>query len=88
MATSFFKRLVISIQKKLGVKILVTTHSPYFLNAIEILSKKNEINTKYYLTEETDKDQYQVVDTSNDLERIYKKLAEPFQKLENMKYES
>ena len=83
-----FSRLVISIQKKLGVKILVTTHSPYFLNAIEILSKKNEINTKYYLTEETDKDKYQVVDTSNDLERIYKKLAEPFQKLENMKYES
>ncbi|MCC4478105.1 ATP-binding protein [Limosilactobacillus reuteri] len=38
-----FSRLVISIQKKLGVKILVTTHSPYFLNAIEILSKKMKL---------------------------------------------
>ena len=68
--------------------ILLTTHSPYFLEAIEVYSKKYEIveKCKYYLSE--NKNNFSSIkDVTNDLEKIYKKLAAPFQKLEDIEYE-
>ncbi|MCL2386585.1 MAG: ATP-binding protein, partial [Defluviitaleaceae bacterium] len=38
--------LLILIQKELSIRVLINTHSPYFLNAIEIFSKKHGINDK------------------------------------------
>lgn len=82
-----FAQLIILLQKKMNLKLIITTHSPYFLNAIEILSLKNAINTKYYMTEKVNEcDQYNIVDVTEHRDKIYKELAEPFQKLEDLKY--
>ncbi len=82
-----FAEIIVLIQKEFGMNILLNTHSPYFLDAIEVFAKKYGIEEKcnYYLTEEIDK-RVEVVDVTSDRERIYEKLARPLQDLENMRY--
>lgn len=83
-----FAELIVLLQKEFEMHILLTTHSPYFLEAIEIFAKKYGIseNCRYYLTENKDKNAI-MKDVTLNIEEIYKKLAAPFQKLENIKYE-
>ena len=67
--------------------ILVNTHSPYFLNAIEVYAAKHEINDKckYYLAEMDGESSY-IKDVTDNIEKIYSKLAKPLQELENERY--
>lgn len=83
-----FAELIVMLQKEFNLHILLNTHSPYFLNAIQVYAAKHTISNKckYYLSENRD-DYSEINDVSNDIDKIYKKLAEPFQKLENQKYE-
>lgn len=82
-----FAEIIVLIQKEFGMNILLNTHSPYFLNAIEVFANKYEIADKcnYYLTEEFEK-RINVIDVTNNREKIYEKLAKPLQYLENMRY--
>lgn len=82
-----FAELIVLIHKKFGVHILVNTHSPYFLNALEVYTTKYDVSDKckYYLTE-TDGENSHIEDVTNNIERIYSKLARPLQKLENEGY--
>ena len=41
-----FAELIVLLQKEFGMHILLTTHSPYFLNAIEVFSEKYKIDDK------------------------------------------
>lgn len=79
-----FAELIVLLQKEFNMHILLTTHSPYFLNAIEVYSAKYEIKEKckYYLAE-NDGNFSKFKDVTNYTELIYKKLARPFQELEN-----
>lgn len=82
-----FAELIVLIQKEFNMHILLNTHSPYFLNAIEIYSKKHNIEEKcnfysaYLLGEFSE-----FKDVTNNIEEIYSKLARPFQDLENERY--
>lgn len=82
-----FAELIVLIQKEFNMHILLTTHSPYFLNAIEVYSQKYQIIDKcnYYLASNIDGFSYTKECTDN-IELIYKKLARPFQELENERY--
>ena len=82
-----FAELIVLIQKDFGVHILVSTHSPYFLNAIEVYAAKHEINDKckYYLAEMDGESSY-IKDVTDNIEKIYSKLAKPLQELENERY--
>lgn len=82
-----FAEIIVLIQKEFKTNIILTTHSPYFLNAIEVYSKKYKIDNicNYYLAEETDMST-DFIDVTNDTEKIYEKLAEPLQTLENLEY--
>lgn len=82
-----FAELIVLLQKEFGANILLNTHSPYFLNAIQVYSEKYDIETKcrYYMTNEVN-DRIQVSDVSANLEVIYEKLARPLQELENLAY--
>lgn len=82
-----FAELIVLIQKEFGVHILVNTHSPYFLNAIEVYAAKHEINDKckYYLAEMDGESSY-IKDVTDNIEKIYSKLAKPLQELENERY--
>lgn len=79
-----FAELIVLLQKEFNMHILLTTHSPYFLNAIEVYSAKYEIKEKckFYLSE-NDGNFAKFNDVTNNSELIYKKLARPFQELEN-----
>jgi len=82
-----FAEIIVLLQREYGLHILINTHSPYFVNAIEEFSKKHEISDacKYYLTELDGKDAV-IHDVTDDLERIYVKFAKPLKDLMNMRY--
>lgn len=82
-----FAEIIVLIHKEFGTNILLNTHSPYFLNAIEVFAEKYEIESKcnYYLTEEVG-ERTKIVDATEERELIYEKLARPLQDLENMRY--
>ena len=82
-----FAEIIVLIQKEFNANILLNTHSPYFLNAIEVYSEKYGIDKKcnYYLANE-EKEMAIIIDVTNETEKIYSKLAKPLQKLENLEY--
>ena len=82
-----FAEIIVLLQKEFNANILLNTHSPYFLNAIEVFSEKYKIanNCKYYLAIE-EKGSALIMDVTNETEKIYEKLAKPLQELENIEY--
>ena len=84
-----FAELIVLIQKEFNMHILLNTHSPYFLQAIEVYAAKYEIadKCKYYLAQ-LEGDMAVIDDVSDSTETIYKLLAKPFQDLENVRYEN
>lgn len=48
-----FAELIVLLQKEFGMHILLNTHSPYFLRAIQVYSAKYQISgtCRYYLSE-------------------------------------
>lgn len=84
-----FAEIIVLIQREFGTNILLNTHSPYFLNAIEVYSEKYGIGNKckYYLTREEDR-RTDIIDVTERREDIYKKLAKPLQDLESLEYKN
>lgn len=82
-----FAELIVLIQKEFGVHVLLNTHSPYFLRAIQIYSAAHGIADmcKYYLSEVVN-EYATLTDVTEDVERIYVKLARPLQKLEDERW--
>jgi predicted ATPase len=66
-----------------GVKVLVNSHSPYMVEAIELYAKIDKINSNFYLSNISDNGKFSIfTDVSDNLENIYKKLADPISDLE------
>lgn len=64
-----------------GAHVLVTTHSPYMLEALEIYSKQLHIkNVNYYYASVDNGSVF--TDVTDQLDRVYQSLAEPFSQLE------
>ena len=82
-----FAELIVLLHKEFGMHILLNTHSPYFLRAIQVHSAKHEVadRCKYYLAELSGTSAV-IHDVSNDIEKIYQKLSRPLQKLEDERW--
>lgn len=82
-----FAEVIVLMQKEYNLNILLNTHSPYFLNALEVYAKQYKIENrcKYYVTDVRGQNTI-IKDVTNDTEKIYEKLARPLQDLENMEY--
>jgi predicted ATPase len=82
-----FAEILVLLQKEFNLTILLATHSPYFLNALEVYSEKHNVKEfiNFYLTENQG-DISTIQDVTNNLDTIYKQLAGPFQKLEDINY--
>lgn len=82
-----FAEIIVLLQKEFDMTILINTHSPYFLEAIEVYSQKYSIDKKckYYLAENAGNVSI-IKDVTDNPESIYKKLARPFQTLENERF--
>jgi putative ABC transporter, ATP-binding protein len=82
-----FAELIVLIQKEFNMHILLNSHSPYFLNAIEIYTEKHNIKEKCNFYSAYLSGQFsEFKDVTNNIEEIYSKLARPFQDLENERY--
>jgi predicted ATPase len=80
--------ILILLQKEFNLTILITTHSPYFLHAIEVYGKKHGIkkDMNFYLAE--NKDDYSIIkDVTGETNEIYALMEEPFRKLEFLRCE-
>ena len=84
-----FAELIVLLQKEFGMHILLTTQSPYFLNAIEVFSERHKIDDKckYYVAENEGNSSI-IKDVTGNTREIYRKLARPIQDLENIRYSS
>ena len=83
-----YAEMIVVLQKTFDLTILVTTHSPYFLEALEVYTKKHGVanKTRIYLAE-NDNNNFDINEVTQNTESIYKHMAAPFQTLENEAYE-
>ena len=80
-----FAELIVLLNKYLGMHILINSHSPYFVRAIEVYSAKHEVADKcrYYLSYNNhDTGLSDIKEVSESIDEIYSKLAEAFDILE------
>lgn len=81
-----YAQIIVQLQKALNLHILIMTHSPYFLQALEYSAKLGGLGDKYHCY---------LAESNNDITRIscvdkypsyaYKKMIEPFAELDIMR---
>lgn len=78
-----YARILVELVKN-DIKVLVTSHSPYFIQAVKHYSEIENIKDKlnYYLAEQEENTSSNTIqDVTNDLNRIFVKLSQPLEKL-------
>lgn len=75
--------MIVLLQKEMQLHILINTHSPYFIRAIDVYSRKHEVDekTNYYLSYKEGIGS--TVKRVEHLSEIYKLLSKPLQILED-----
>lgn len=83
-----YAELIVLLQKYFDLSIIVTTHSPYFLDAINLFSMKhgNGAKVNYYLASEN-KDGVEMELVTDRIDLIYEKMSSPIQILDTLRYE-
>ena len=83
-----YAQLIVLLQKNFDLSIIVTTHSPYFVDALDLFSHKYEINKKvnYYLASNTEEGAV-IERVTDNIDLIYKKMASPIQALDTLRHE-
>ena len=83
-----YAELVVLLQKYFHLSVIVTTHSPYFMDAINVFSVKHGIDqgVHYYLSSVED-GWAAMEDVTDHIDSIYKKMASPIQVLDSLRYE-
>ena len=66
-----------------GVKVLVNSHSPYMIEALQRYSKKKNISNNFYLADEC-----KIIEDDQALSKIFAKLSEPFDEFDKMDSEA
>lgn len=80
-----YAEILILLQKEFNLNVVLTTHSPYFINALELYSEKHGIEDKmkYYLSN-LDYGACVFEDVTNNTGKLYSLLAEPFELFDSM----
>ena len=74
-------QLLVLLNKKIGLRMYLNSHSPYFVRAMEYFSHQYDIVEKchfYFMEANEENGMFQSVDVTEQLGIIYDKLAEPF----------
>lgn len=85
-----YAELIVLLQKYFNLTITITTHSHYFLEAINRFSKMHNIDERvnFYITELAENKCNVIFKNVNDnLDIIYEKMYEPLEMLSNMREE-
>lgn len=82
-----FAELIVLLHKEFGLHVLLNTHSPYFLRAMQVYSAKHEVadRCKYYLAGMSASHAV-IEDVSENIDKIYQILSIPLQKLEDERW--
>lgn len=83
-----YAELIVLLQKQFDLSVVITTHSPYFVDALNLFSCKYGTDKKvnYYLS--SNQNNVVTIDNVTDnIDLIYKKMATPIQMLDTLRYE-
>ena len=83
-----FAKILVLLVKELDLSIYIASHSPFFIEAIELYSQYYDLidDSYFYLTQKAEGYQYDVVSVdSNNLEAIYRNLGQPYDILDEIK---
>ncbi len=77
-----FARLLVFLSKKVGVRTVIISHSPYFIRAVEktLATEGNGVDGRFYLMKEQDK-LFISSEVTNSMKEIYTQLYRPFEEL-------
>ena len=80
-----FARLLVQVAQR-GIPVLLSSHSPYFIQAIRFYSYKTPLQdyVRYYMAEEQSDGLSVIEDVSKDLNRVFAKLAAPMNGIMNL----
>lgn len=83
-----FAELIVLLYKEFHMHILLNTHSPYFLRAIEVYAAKYGVSDmcRYYLAQVNKKGSAYIDDVTTEIDKIYAKLSKPLQQLEDERW--
>lgn len=76
--------LLVSMSKELGVRILMTTHSPQFLMSIEGYSSQEDVDARFYQAVDSGKRTFR--DVTDDLEAVYRSMTQPLIEADDMRH--
>lgn len=81
-----FAELLVILQKAMGLHILITSHSPYFVSALDVFSKKYSVidQNKYYFAKKVDDSNVELEDVTQKIRVIYDSMARPYQTIEDV----
>ena len=83
-----FAKILVLLVKELDLSIYIASHSPFFIEAIELYSQYYDLidDSYFYLTQKAEGYQYDIVSVDSDnLEEIYRNLGEPYNILDEIK---
>lgn len=83
-----FAKILVLLVKELDLSIYIASHSPFFIEAIELYSQYYGLidESYFYLTQKAEGYQYDIVSVdSNNLEAIYRNLGQPYDILDKIK---
>ena len=77
-----YAKMLVQLVKK-GVKVLVTSHSPYMIKALDKAANEAKIEdlTKFYLSKLNGDGNSEIMDKTRDKGEIFDKLSKPFENL-------
>lgn len=83
-----YAELIVLLQKHFDLSVVVTTHSPYFLDAIHLYSIKHGLDERvhYYLSS-IEGNQVKMEEVTGHVDAIYEKMVSPIQMLDTLRYE-
>lgn len=83
-----YANIIVMLQQVYNAKIIITSHSPYFIKAIKSYAiKENALEKcRFYLAEDCD-GVCEINDVTKNTNLIFRTLAEPLKELKEMEYE-
>lgn len=85
-----FAEILVLLSKELAIQILLTSHSPYFIEALEGYSKKHhyESSTNFYFAEKNkDGLSSKIIDVTKDIMPILNSISKAFYKIQDINNE-
>ena len=88
-----FAQFLVLLQKKLGILVLLNTHSPYFLRAVNVYAEKEKTESRFYsMVPDSEKEEaeekidnapksFHEENVTGNLENVYRSMAKAFDDL-------